>query len=222
MDRRQEKSQYGQGSIVEKLCYPDNTDHKGFFVDVGGWDGVAISNTFYLEKMKGWDGILVEPIVEKAQQAVHNRWCKIFTGCVSNVDGNCEFLHIMGYSEMLSGLVDGYNSKMLARVDNEIKHFNQKTEKIMVPCLTLNSLLEKYNVKQVDYLSLDTMSSELDVLKAYDPSKHPCKIISLDTNGVNDQEIKDWFSSNGYVQAWKCDNSDEYIYINHNMKFTWE
>lgn len=33
----------------------------GFFCDVGAGDGVWHSNSYFLEKAKGWSGILVEP-----------------------------------------------------------------------------------------------------------------------------------------------------------------
>jgi hypothetical protein len=37
-----------------ELC---NGMRGGFFLDVGAFDGVALSNTFYLEKNFGCDGI---------------------------------------------------------------------------------------------------------------------------------------------------------------------
>lgn len=38
-------------------------DHKsdGFFVEAGALDGEYLSNTLYLEREKGWKGLLVEP-----------------------------------------------------------------------------------------------------------------------------------------------------------------
>ena len=37
---------------------------KGFFIEVGANDGYNQSNTYYLEKILDWRGILVEPIPE--------------------------------------------------------------------------------------------------------------------------------------------------------------
>ncbi len=45
----------------------------GFFVEAGGHDGYTQSNTYYLERLRGWRGILVEPMPEMAAQARRNR-----------------------------------------------------------------------------------------------------------------------------------------------------
>jgi hypothetical protein len=35
----------------------------GFYVDVGAHDGRSMFNTYHLERSKGWNGILIEPIL---------------------------------------------------------------------------------------------------------------------------------------------------------------
>jgi hypothetical protein len=46
---------------------------RGFFVEAGGFDGYTASNTCYLERFRGWRGLLVEPMPELATQARRNR-----------------------------------------------------------------------------------------------------------------------------------------------------
>ena len=41
----------------------------GFFVEAGGHDGYTQSNTYYLERARGWRGVLVEPMPEMAAEA---------------------------------------------------------------------------------------------------------------------------------------------------------
>ena len=45
---------------------------RGFYVEVGAYDGKVISNTYYFEQL-GWTGALVEPHPEKAAACRVNR-----------------------------------------------------------------------------------------------------------------------------------------------------
>jgi len=224
MDTRHFRSQWGTDIIIQDYIdqhFP-NQNNKGIFVEVGAYDGVDISNTYYLEKVKGWTGVLVEPIPEKYNLAKHNRWCDVFQGCIFNKNGFEDFQHIKGYSEMISNINSACHPSYLDRIKREIDQHNQEIINIKVPCLTLNSLLDCYNITKADYLSLDTITSELKVLQAYNVNDNPIKIISLDFNNINTDELKKWFQENGYRQLWKNDKVDEYIFINDDIKFTWQ
>ena len=43
--------------VINKL----NNKRDGFFIDIGAYDGLTISNTAYMELELGWNGICVEP-----------------------------------------------------------------------------------------------------------------------------------------------------------------
>jgi len=67
-------SQLGQDKwVLEKLDYKEN----GFFIEIGAYDGITLSNTYSLEKDFGWDGICVEcnpeiiPLLPKIPQYCH-------------------------------------------------------------------------------------------------------------------------------------------------------
>src|SRR5688500_12891393 len=53
----------------------------GFFIEAGANDGLRQSNTCYFEKYRGWRGLLVEPIPEKARQCRKNRPNSIVEQC---------------------------------------------------------------------------------------------------------------------------------------------
>lgn len=44
-----------------KTLFPPGKNTKGFFVEVGAYDGEMNSNTLYLELELGWTGLLIEP-----------------------------------------------------------------------------------------------------------------------------------------------------------------
>ena len=223
MDLRFRTGQWGQEVVIDCLCYPSRKEtHTGIFIEVGAWDGVEISNTYYLEKYRGWSGLLIEPIKSKAEEAKHNRWVPVWEGCVGNGDGETEFLHVIGYSEMLSGINNSIHPQHRARMMKEVSDFKQKTEILKLPCRTLNSLMTEHHLQAVDFLSLDAQTAELSILKSYNPTYYPIKAILMDLNGVNKEEISNWFNDNNYKLYWKSDSSDEVLYVNENLKWTWE
>jgi hypothetical protein len=59
------------------------------------------------------------------------------------------------------------------------------TEIIKVPSKTLNSILHENNVKNVDYLSIDTEGHEFIVIQSLDLEKYKVKIISVENSDGN-------------------------------------
>jgi FkbM family methyltransferase len=222
MDDRFYVSQYEQDRVFEKLCYPNGDEsHNGIFLDVGAWDGVDISNTYMLEKKRDWRGLLIEPIPNKAEEAKHNRWSPVWNGCIWNKNGSTLFNHVQGYSEMLSSILNGIHPRHKERIDKDVIEHKQTTELINIPCMTLNEVMKVHNIKQADFLSLDVQTAELSVLQAYDPVKNPIKVIVLDTNGVNNDELSQWFKSAGYSLHWKSPRADEYMWVNPSFSWSW-
>src|SRR3954451_1905594 len=70
------------GSDRSSRPSPDSIDEQlaghlpergGVFVEAGAYDGFTQSNTYWLERFRGWSGVLVEAIPELAEQAKRNR-----------------------------------------------------------------------------------------------------------------------------------------------------
>jgi hypothetical protein len=91
---------------------------------------------------------------------------------------------------------------------------NNKTQ-ITVNTISLNDLLEKSNAPLfIDYLSLDTEGTELEILKSVDLNKYTFGIIDVEHNYLEEERknIREFLTSNGY--AFKIDNmwDDQYIH----------
>jgi FkbM family methyltransferase len=223
MDKRFHVSQYGQCEVIDRLCYPQGDEtHVGTFLEVGAWDGVDISNCYWLEKRRGWTGLLVEPIPERAAHAQHNRWSPVWEGCVWDKDGSVAFLRLKGYSEMLSVAEEGYQPSYRVRIDREVQEHKQETVRLQLPSRTLNSLMAERNLSGVDILSLDCQTAELRVLQGYDPERHPIKAILVDYNGCNREGLDDWFKAHGYQHHWKHQSADEYLFVHPDVRWSWE
>src|SRR5271154_2832757 len=99
-------SQYKQDYWVDRLL---KRREKGIFLDIGANDGVSISNTYFFEQSRGWEGICVEPIPDVYARLVNNRKCQTINACISDKAGQEVFFRIEGHNEMLSGLKSEYH-----------------------------------------------------------------------------------------------------------------
>ena len=55
---------HGNKQLDKQLLQYLNFDN-GFYIDIGAYDGITQSNTFFYEKYKNWRGVLIEPSKSK-------------------------------------------------------------------------------------------------------------------------------------------------------------
>jgi FkbM family methyltransferase len=209
-------SQLGQDLEVLKVY---NNKRHGFFVEIGASDGIQLSNTYLLESDYQWNGICVEPIPMKFELLCKNRPnSKCWSNAVYNQsDIQVEF-DICNYSDLLSGISDN--------IDCHKPTVDQNKTQIITTTITLNDLLNKSNSPQfIDYLSLDTEGSELEILKSVDFQKYTFGLIDVEHNFIEPRRshIKELLTSNGYhyvrENKWDdtyCHNSVHAIHANTN------
>src|SRR5207244_12639635 len=66
-------SQHSQDRFIDNFLLHGKRD--GVFVDVGAYDGIALSNTYYFEKELGWSGSFIEPNPVAFERLAQNRNC---------------------------------------------------------------------------------------------------------------------------------------------------
>ena len=76
----------------------DRPGQKGFFLDLGAFNGVYCSNSKLLEEKLGWDGICVEPFPDNpnqpTQQSFESRGCVLVkAGLHGSIDGEVVKMH---------------------------------------------------------------------------------------------------------------------------------
>ena len=190
---------------------------QGTFVDIGAHNGVTISNSLFYEKKLGWQGICVEPMPKIFKELRGNRSCICIQGCITDARGQKDFLHVASprvNTEMLSGLLEKYDPKHLARVDREIAQHGGYKEIIKVECYTFNEIMRTHNITHIDYLSIDTEGGELDILKTIDFDTIAIHIIDVENNFPENTGIKKFLTSKGFhfVTRIKCDE----VYCNRS------
>jgi FkbM family methyltransferase len=182
----------------------------GFFIEVGANDGIK-SNSHALERDHGWTGICIEPNPEIYRSLISNRQCKCYNLGVYSLESNMEFWKINGYSEMLSGFEASYCPIHRARILREVAERGQTIEKIQVRSRRLQSIIDENNVSRVDYLSIDTEGSEIEILKSIDYNKTDIEVISLEENYGNRHLSDEILLPNGYAFATKIELDNFYI-----------
>lgn len=157
----------------------------GFFVEAGANDGFTQSNTYWLERFRGWTGILIEPMptlyeecrLERPQAAIVNAALMPeetagqtvtmeFGDLMSSVEG----VHPEGEREWVKpGLVLGWRDPYVAEV----------------PARTLSSILDEHGAPEVDLLSLDIEGFEPEALRGLDLERHAPRWIAVEAHDLD-------------------------------------
>jgi len=197
-------SQAGQDYVVDQLM---KHKREGTFVDVGGYDGVTGSNTFFLETNRGWTGALVEPVKAQLVKAAALRTCPCIEAAVAPTEGEADFIEISEGFTQMSGLANTYDKKLLQKVRNDKRHRENVTK---VKTKTLSSILEYVEIPDPDFISLDIEGGEIACLKAFPFKDHNVKVWSIENN-TGTSEIKKLMDTNGYDLIEFCGPDEVYF-----------
>lgn len=157
-------SQAGQDKwVLEKV------GNKGFFVDVGAYDGIESSNTYALE-LAGWNGICFEPNKDAFEKLNKNRRCITSDLFISHQDGVTSKLStaLMACSFIIDYLsidVDGGEMDVLMGMDF-------KEHKVRLITIEHNQYLEgPARQEQIfQYLSAQGFTRVVKDVKCLDPN----------------------------------------------------
>lgn len=190
-DKKQSYSQIGQD--IEVLNFYKNI-RNGFFIEIGASDGINLSNTYLLETEYNWKGICVEPLPNKINILKINRPNSIcIEKAVYNESNLSLKFDIANNCDLLSGISDNINRH------KEIVDQNKTI--IYVETISLNDILEQNNAPNfINYMSLDTEGSELEILKSCNFNKYKFGLIDVEHNYVQPirTEIRNLLEKNGY------------------------
>jgi FkbM family methyltransferase len=196
-------SQIGQDLDVIKFY---NNRCNGFFVEIGASDGIELSNTYLLETQFNWKGICCEPIPNVFEQCFKNRKNSIcYNEAVYNQSGLEISFDIANNANLLSGISDHIDAHK-STVD-----INKTT--IKVKTISLTDVLDNADAPLfIEYMSLDTEGSELEILKNFNFEKYTFGLIDVEHNYVEPRrsEIKKLLLSKGYIYLGENKWDDKY------------
>ena len=164
--------------VISELDFKEN----GYFVEIGAMDGLSGSNTNLLEKHFAWSGILAEPSRTYAEIIPNNRSCHFDSNAVWKRSGEkLSFTDLgkTGLSTLSNFVSEGIHGNLRERSNSDVYE---------VSTISLGDLLIKHNSpKIIDYLSIDTEGSELDILEAFDFDSYEISLITVEHNYNNQQ-----------------------------------
>lgn len=192
---------YAEGNLDKYIRekYFFNFDFKGTMIEVGAGttDYKSISKHF---RDHDWRCICVEPnpkFVEAHKKLGH----EIYQYACSNENKKGEFT-IVNLPTWHSKENDGLSCSAI-KPKYSIPP-EAKIEKIEVEIITLNNLLEKIDLENFDFITVDTEGWEIEVIQGLDLQKYQPKIIVLEN--LLDNSNVEFMKSLGY----EYDNKIEY------------
>ena len=195
------KSQIFQDLVCLHLL---NYKKKGTFIEVGGGNGVDLSNTYLLEKKYNWKGVICEPDKRSQKKIRKNRHAKLEVKPITNKCGK----QIYFYEEE-----DPYLSS-IKKGKNKISSYKSNT-------ICLNHLISKYKIGNIiDYISIDTEGNEFEILKKFNFKKYNVNFFTIEHNFnlVKRKKIKQIMKKNKFKQVYKFLSYMDDWYINTNIK----
>jgi FkbM family methyltransferase len=187
------KAQFGEDKILV-----DYFGHKaeGFYVEVGAYDGVRMSNSYHFEHL-GWDGILVEADPGLADECRSSRPRATVINCavVSPQAPPVVTFRVSDEWKSLSSL--SFNKSRRKEVEQLTGDF--KVSEISVPGKTLDAIFAEQGIARVDFLTIDVEGHEWDVLQGFTISRWKPEIVIIERNTLlPDLRIAGYMFRNGY------------------------
>lgn len=211
-----EKKEFTGQHFQDKYCYENFLKDKrgGVFLDIGASDGKRFSNTYFFEKEMGYTGLCIEPRKVDFDKCRSIRTCHCENVAIDTEERKkVDFMELKGYGSGLSGLVHRYDPRHLKRINSEIKNpKNEGKNIIQVSTKKIETLLDKYNLHDIDLCSIDVEGAELKILKSFDWTKTHIKVLIVENN-YNDPNLKEYLESLGFKFVLSIANQDE-IYTN--------
>jgi FkbM family methyltransferase len=204
---------YGQWQTDKIIESYFDKDYIGTCIEVGAADGVKGSNTYYFEK-KGWKVLCIEPNPKYKNNIEKYRKLIRYFACGAESKKTEMTIFEVGEKNIMSSLSSISPDQRL--VNDHINIIN-KSYKIEVQQSTLNNILENEvldtefeEIEEIDFISIDTEGTEIEVLKGIDFNKYKIKLLVVENN-YNDSIIEDYLREFGYVKQERYKINDFYL-----------
>jgi len=183
-------------------------NRSGFFIEAGASDPIDQNNTYCLEQ-HGWTGLLVEP-----RPVYNDRYKEIRSKCIVENYALVDFSVTQKTIDFVfhpSGHESAYHPFLENRGTVE-----------KVPCCTLDYLLRKHSIIEVDFFSLDVEGNEHQVLEGIDFNYCKFNCILVEGHGpdpyavYNRKEDFSYLENHGY-KLHDISIPHQYLYVHESF-----
>ena len=184
-------------------------DYVGTCVEVGVADGRKGSNTLHFER-RDWETLCIDPIPEHVCEARTLRKLVHEGACVGSIADDCPDFYVfdIGDGHILSSL-SGLKPDPKLLVSHG--HLINECYTIQVECNSLEAILRQYDFpRDIDFISIDTEGTELDVLRGINFSARNIKLLVVENN-YNEPHIENYLACHGYIKVQRHYVNDFYI-----------
>ncbi len=211
------RAQFGEDRILWRVFRGRTC---GYFVEVGAYDGITLSNTYFLERM-GWCGLLIEPIAALCERAVKSRPRSrvLHSACGKRGSNGTTTFTIAQNVPVLS-----YLHADREHVDRCLRE-GAKLIEVEVPLTTLDDALthERRNPPPfggpwvrnkgwcIDLVSIDTEGCELEVLDGFDLKRFRPRVLMIENDRPAGEAIEPYLAQRGYRKFHRQQINDFYV-----------
>lgn len=197
-------AQHGEDIYLNTLFKGVNN---GVCIEIGAYDGVCCSNTNLFEQ-KGWRALCIEPNEDMFKKCQLSRKESI-NCCISSDDTEDTDFHIFCINGDNFGAISGLKPDV--RLIESHRHMINYRKTCNVKVRSLTSLLDEINYPtDIDFISIDTENTELDVLRGIDFKKYNIKVLVVENN-YDEDFCEDYLQQFGYKKIRRIAVNDFFM-----------
>lgn len=148
---------------------------EGCFLEAGANDGLSQSNTYFLERIRGWRGILVEPVPELYARCCQARpQAQTVQAALVAHDYPEAIVHLATAGLMTMVKPESGNTAFSERhIEKGLQNEELDQSKgVEAPARTLDAIIEDSGVQTIDFMSLDLEGYEPQALRGLNLEKN--------------------------------------------------
>jgi FkbM family methyltransferase len=189
-------SQYYEDTIVYQHFYSDPPQCGGTVIEMGGFDGMTYSNSWFFQYGLQWRTLLVEAYPENYKKMVKNRPDAInLQGAMCKGGGTVKF------QTSNNGAAGGVAQDMSGK--HKERWTDASSGVVEVQCMLLSDVLRDFYMTHVDLLFLDVEGGELTVLQTIAWQKIRIDIIVVEKDPQSKEKneaIHKFLKALGYIR----------------------